>query len=415
MSDDLIQQISDLIMEDPDFQSLSQSRDVYCPFEALGAARMEIRHSNFLANLITPNAPHGFGDMLLRSFLEALLSEADAKELLLELHLTDLSEADIRREWKNIDLLVHIPQSHNEKQDVVLAVEIKIESGEGRGQLARYKETVEKTWPSAKTHFVFLTPDGLESSSPADWDNVAFSTILDAFENALKAGEGQPDARRMVELYIAMMRRRYVENDQSNELANKIWQRHREALMFLIERRPDEVEVRAFLQEIADSNLPKQISEALKKQGLALTFIPDTSSNRYIRLAVPEWDKAHGMLPVEEEEKERKWVASKRMMLLELEFHASQTHARWVVGPAPQEYREAFIEALEPPDFKNKITGTWTLIRGETLVPKKEMEGVINGKWDEKLVSRVVADMVKLATETAKEYDTKLRNAGLLS
>ena len=38
MSDDLIQQISDLIMEDPDFQSLSQRRDVYCPFEALGAA-----------------------------------------------------------------------------------------------------------------------------------------------------------------------------------------------------------------------------------------------------------------------------------------------------------------------------------------------------------------------------------------
>ena len=201
-----------------------------------------------------------------------------------------------------------------------------------------------------------------------------------------------------------------MDNEKLNELASKIWQHHRSALEFLIEQQPNEVG--DFCQEIADSNLPKQISEALKKQGLALTFIPDTGSNRYIRLAVPEWDKAHGMLPIKEEEK-RKWVASKRMMLFELDVHASQTHARWVVGPAPQEYRKAFIEALEP-DFNKKITGTWTIIWGKSLVPKKEMERVVNGEWDEELVSRVVADMVKLATETVKEYDTKLRNAGLL-
>ena len=202
-----------------------------------------------------------------------------------------------------------------------------------------------------------------------------------------------------------------MDDKKLNELVSKIWQRHRSALEFLIEQQPNEVG--DFCQKIADSNLPRQICDALKEQGVALTFIPDTGSNRYIRLAVHEWDKAHGMLPSEEEEK-RKWVASKRMMLFELDVHASQTHARWVVGPAPQEYREAFIEALEP-DFNKKNTGTWTIIRGKKLVPKKEMELVNDGEWDEELVSKVVADTVKLATETVKEYDAKLRNAGLLS
>ena len=415
MSDDLIQQISDLIMEDPDFQSLSQSRDVYCPFEALGAARMEIRHSNFLANLITPNASHGFGDMLLRSFLETLLSEADAKELVLELHLTDLSDAEIRREWRHIDLLVRIPRSH--KPDVVLVVEIKIESGEGRDQLERYKKIVEKTWQSAKTHFFFLTLDGSKSSRP-DWDNVAFSTILDAFEKALKAGKGQPDARRMVELYIAMMRRHYVDDEKLNKLASKIWKQHDSALKFLIKRRPDEVEVGAFIQEIVDSNLPKQISEALKEQGVALTFELDNSSNRYIKLAVLEWNKARGMLHSESEE-EGKRVYSKPMLLMELRAYPKHAtmYVRWLVGPGPQEYRKAFIQTLYP-DFekkKEKITPNETRIFSKSLATKKQMEDIIKGKWDEELVSRVVAATVKHATKMAKEYDTKLRNAGLLS
>ena len=417
MSDDLtqqalkIQQISDLIMNDSKFQSLSQHRDVYCPFEALGAARMEIRHSNFLANLITPNASHGFGDMLLRSFIEALLSKkADAKELSLELHLTDMSDAEIRREWKNIDLLVRIPRTP--KPDVVLVVEIKIESGEGRDQLARYKKIVEETWTSAETHFFFLTPDGTESSHD-DWVDVAFSTILDALENALKAREGQPDARRMVELYIAMMRRRYVENEKSNKLAREIWNKHGSALNILIERRPDEVEVGAFFQKIFDSDLPNKISKELKKQGVALTFELDTRSNRYITLAVPEWNKARGMLPSEDEEEGNR-IDSKPMLLMELKIYPrGDLHVRWVVRPGPQEYRKAFIQTLAP--NKKNITKIWTRIWTERLTSKKEMKDVIKGEWDEKLVSGVVADTVKHATKTAKEYDTKLRNAGLLS
>ena len=410
MSDDLIQQISDLIMEDPDFQSLSQSRDVYCPFEALGAARMEIRHSNFLANLITPNASHGFGDMLLRSFIETFLFKADAKELLLELHLTDLSDAEIRREWKNIDLLVRIPRSH--KPDVVLVVEIKIESGEHGDQLEEYEETIKEAYPSAETHFFFLTPDGTESSRP-DWLDVAFSTILDAFENVLKAGEGQPDARRMVELYIAMMRRRYVENEKLNELANKIWQRHREALEFLIEQQPNESG--DFLQEIADRDIPKQISEAFKEQGVAMTFIPYTKSSRYIRLAVSEWDNVPGMRISEEEEGRR--ADSKRMVLMELGVYHDGVFVRWKVGPTPQEYRKTFIQTLNPDLIKKnpeKVRDKWTRISTERFTSKKEIEDIIKGKWDEKLLSRVVADMVKHATKTAKEYDSKLRNAGLL-
>jgi hypothetical protein len=51
-SEDFIEDVSDLIMRSEAFRELSESQDVYCPFEALGVTRMEIRHSNFLADII---------------------------------------------------------------------------------------------------------------------------------------------------------------------------------------------------------------------------------------------------------------------------------------------------------------------------------------------------------------------------
>ena len=44
-----VKEISDLVMKSQDFSELSDRLDVYCPFEALSVARLEIRHSNFLA------------------------------------------------------------------------------------------------------------------------------------------------------------------------------------------------------------------------------------------------------------------------------------------------------------------------------------------------------------------------------
>ena len=202
MGSDLLRQVSDLIMKDEDFRLLSQKKDVYCPFEALGAARTEIRHSNFLSNLITPNASHGFGDVLLKAFLEALLAQTDYPELLLELHLSDLSDAIVMREWKHIDILIRLPRGPN-KPDLIFGVEVKVESGEHGNQLEKYERAVNAEWPSAETFFFFLTPDHAQASRKS-WVDVPFSVLLEEFERVLSRGEGNEDARRMAESYIVM-------------------------------------------------------------------------------------------------------------------------------------------------------------------------------------------------------------------
>jgi hypothetical protein len=72
---DIEEKLSELI-DDPEFQGIDQRFGRFNLFEALGAVRRELEHSNFLAFLLSPTRPHGLGAeplrRILRCFLEAL-------------------------------------------------------------------------------------------------------------------------------------------------------------------------------------------------------------------------------------------------------------------------------------------------------------------------------------------------------
>ena len=391
-------------MNDESFKELSKLQDVFCPFEALGAARSELKHSNFLANLMTPNANHGFGEVMLRSFISALLSETNATELLLELHLADLSNVIVMREWRHIDLLIRISRSQIGRPDLVLAIEIKVEAAEHGNQLEKYEKAVSETWPKAEAYFFFLTPDQAQSSRDA-WIDISFATALRAIEHALHTVEGQPDARRMAVSYVSMMRRRYVANEQLNELAVQIWSRHRAALEFLIEHQPNAAS--ELLDAIQNSDLMEQINTALEQSHRELHFIADSSSTRFLRLAVKEWDSLKGMFSSE------RWVASNRIFLLEIEVHSGGVHARWVVGRGPQEVRTSFIEVVDPHRTK-KTSADWTRVGSKPILSRKEMEKVIEDGLSAKTTNKVVADLVKYAIETSSSFDIAFDGSKLI-
>jgi hypothetical protein len=65
--------LADLVMRDPGFADLERELNIFCPFEAVGVVRQEIRHAHFLAYYLDPNRPHGFGDACLRAFLTRAL------------------------------------------------------------------------------------------------------------------------------------------------------------------------------------------------------------------------------------------------------------------------------------------------------------------------------------------------------
>lgn len=214
-------------------------------FEAIGAARHELRHSDFLAFLLDPRASHGLGGAFLRQLLDTVLTSPPAVYTPISrnaLNSLDYRHVTVQREWQHIDILVLI---RDDQHHLAILIENKVNIDEGLDQLARYYERTKRHYPSYAIVPVYLTPDGRpprDQKSP--YVPVDYKTISNLLEIVLRDSasdrNANPDATRTIEHYIQMLRRRIVGDDETAELCRQIWHDHQPALDILYQYRPDQ-------------------------------------------------------------------------------------------------------------------------------------------------------------------------------
>lgn len=380
------------------FNLISKELDVYCPFEAIGAARHEIRHSNFLANLLTTTNPHGFGEEGLRAFLDTLLLSIGDDRTRLKLHLTDLGQCEVLREWQHIDLICHLPDLD---PPLVVAVEIKVESGEHGIQLAAYEKSVNDEWPNARKLFFFLTPNGAEASRSV-WNAVSFADLLNGLEPLLSIGKSVPAATMLLNAYIAMMRRRYVPNDDLEKLARLIWAKHASTLDYLIDQRPDVMrDASTKMREDEFDEIRKAVREAT---GIDIEL--EKSSNTYLQIAVPKWDSNPNML-------HSTWTATKRLLLCQVEFYGNRVHARMLMGQGDQSARDKMMQQLmncPGVDFgkKKSLTPKWSRLAAKTLMIGKEIDDIRENNDVALLVEKSKKGIIEFLVKHLPVYDRAL-------
>lgn len=335
--------------------------------------RQEVRHGHFLAYCLDPHKPHGFGSECLKALMRAVArAQGDsAKDCItpLEVHLMDLENAQIRREWNKIDLIAIL---HEPKR--VVAIELKIDSGEHGDQLQRYRKMVEEHWSEAngwKHLFVFLSKHGDEPSEKhgLGWITLDLDTLAQELDAVVQRQIGASDARLLLSSYLEMLRRHHLNNEELENLATKLWSQHRPALDFLLERRPnfDGGLLERLYEERED--IAKRMTDAS-----GLKIIPDYRSTNIIRFAVEKWDGLADFNGVEG------WTKSKRLMLLELAYASDKTalRMRFVLGPANQGVRQNYYEALVDgralSKTRKKFSEKWTRL---------EHKGIKLGSYDD--------------------------------
>lgn len=385
----LLADISALVLGESSFRELERVLDVFCPFEAMGMVRQEIRHSNFLAYILDPGRPHGFGSRMLERLLRTILTGVAGTDLtVLDIYLRDFSRTELRREWSNIDVLAISPMG---ERGLVTAVELKIESDEHGDQLSRMRNDVETAWPDWTRLFVFLTPDGrLPSDDHGDgWRTLDLGSLLDAFEQELAQDEGgHPDARRLLQAYIAMLRRIYVSNSKHEQIAAELWRRHPQALAYLAEQRPD---LRTKVMDLlaTDTELPARLSRIAGARVVVDSRTPNT-----LKFAVEDWDAIVGF-------KSSDWTTSRRFILFELNGSVQATgNVRFSVmlqlGRGDAEARSQLLKRLPPPPAR-EATGHWTrLVRTRRLlVPAQETPAMVAAKLERELTEFMTSEPVR--------------------
>lgn len=204
-------------------------------FNILGATHNELRHSNILGWLMTPSESHTIGEAFLKRFLREVAQNDKTNLSHLAVEKLQYDEVEIRREWNHIDLLVIFP-TH------VIVIENKIWSKETGNQLERYKKIAEEHFPDLEKSYVFLTPEGYESSYETEtYVNISYQAVIDSLTRIkeIKSAELTKRTELLIEDYLQILRRNIMNDDKAVALAQEIYKSHKELFDFVYEHKPD--------------------------------------------------------------------------------------------------------------------------------------------------------------------------------
>ncbi|WP_065847295.1 PD-(D/E)XK nuclease family protein [Sphingobium sp. Ndbn-10] len=172
----------DRLAASEDFQILASQLMAANPFAAMGRLTDEVRHSNFLAYLLTPWQTHGYGTDVLFGLCPAFRGTAstppsDPKDIIvLREHVGDefavvFDQAIASRDRPGRpDLIVYDPILRR-----LAIIELKIGSAEGPAQRRRYRQWATEFFakyysegPSWQCNFVFLAKDADAATTVAE-------------------------------------------------------------------------------------------------------------------------------------------------------------------------------------------------------------------------------------------------------
>jgi hypothetical protein len=314
-----------------------------------------------------------------------------------------LDSAEVRREWRSIDLLVVVPDSR-----LVMAVELKIDAREHGDQLSRYRAAVASEWPAAagwKQLFLFLTKTGEAASEQAgdEWVAVSLEEVARGFAALVARRSGSEQAHVMLDAYVQMLRRHHLGDERLEWLAAQLWSQHGEALAFLADRRPDLLG-KTFSQLSSERD---RIAEQISQRS-GLSVVPCRSTASFLRFGVATWDDAPGLLSG------TGWKPSPRLLLLELEKRASTRTitARFELGPGDSDARERLFERLKAAGAE--VGGNWSLSDKWRQLASKQL---FKAKDDDvrtvdEAISAVREALNKFLDQHLPVYDQAIRGSG---
>jgi hypothetical protein len=324
--------LEQFVVNNADLERLESLLNQFNIFEAVGMARLEIRHSHFLAFLLNPNTSHHLGDVFLKTFLKQLLLEADnATVSPIEIDVATLTDTEVRREWKNIDILLVSPGSK-----MVCAIENKVDSGEHSNQLQRYRQIVQKEFSDYRQIFVFLTPQGILPSGEADqahWSVYSYRKVAEVIDDVCDRHSAtiQPEVCSLMQHYSTLINRPLMEDSEIAKLCRDIYLKHQEALDLIYQHRPDpENQVYDFVRKLVKAAPPDQV-----------VFDSDYRAIYTLSFAVPGWDA----LPFQKTCME--WPSSFRILRFQFKVKPPILKLILALGPGEASIRQTVFESLE--------------------------------------------------------------------
>lgn len=288
-------ELETLFVNNADLEKLKAYSNRFNPIRVMRAADKELRHSAILGWLFSPNETHGLGDHFLKAFLgEALRGMGGMKPSALDVAQADLRDAEVRLEWRNIDIFVLCPRNR-----WAFIIENKFHSQQYDGQLTTYMDRARETLNAATggngedaervVRGIFLTLHD-EEPQDSDYATIQYETICGFLQRFLEPGAYAmaTEVRTFLSHYLEILEEECGMSAQRTEmeiLARKLYRDHKKVIDFVIEHGAGSDFALAARSIFGDN--PKPLSEAVEVAGLPLLF--SGLSNNIVSFVPESW------------------------------------------------------------------------------------------------------------------------------
>jgi len=274
MTDEIELQLKRLVLDD-DFNNIQNlvQKEVNL-MSILGIQHKELQHSNFLAWLFNPGEAHDFGDFALKEFIKTYFVKNNYADLgdmsVFDFTTLDLRDIEIRREYKNIDLIL---TSLSNKLCIV--IENKIYSGERENQLKKYYEIAQKEYPEYKQVFMFLSLEPQEISSEMSdvYVCVTYEYVLQLIQKLLKTRSMDDKVQFVLQQYETALQSLLNMNEEIEATAQNLYKLHKGAFDLIFK----------YVQP--SNKVPNNLLQLIEQEESVLPF---RSTGTYIRFQ-PKW------------------------------------------------------------------------------------------------------------------------------
>jgi hypothetical protein len=359
--------LEDFVRNNEELDQLEALAEVFNTFEVLGIVRRELRHSDFLAYLLDPQENHGLGDAFVKGLLKRACPRKPVDESTIsaiELDTMDFDYLEVKREWKNIDILVKVDQR------LVVIIENKVDTSEHSDQLQRYHEQAVRECVGWKTLCIYLSIYG-ELPTDDSFVPIDYGSLVETLESVLKNPivSPSPEARGLISQYCQTVRRHFMAESDISTLCEQIYKKHKRALDLIFEHRPDD-----------QSRVAGILVDLIRKDnGLVL----DSPTKVYVRFACKDWD-------VPDLLSGNGWTSSGRVLLFEFRNQKDLLRLNLWIGPGQEEARQKLFsmalsdEKIFKPASKT-LKGKWNSIFSRNFLSSNDYEDTQENQLEQKI------------------------------
>jgi len=224
-----IKKLHQFITNNSEIEELESLINEFNPFKILKVDNYEIRHSNVLSWLLNPRGNHNLKEDFLKKFIcDSIINNdnIETKYTSFDIQLANLNDVEIRREWKNIDILII---SNNLK--ICILIENKIYSTESKGQLKNYLSIVQDNFKEYECIPIYLTLND-EDPTCDKYGKSNYTRILKILKTIIKIQQANlnPKVLDFIQYYSKNLELLTMENEQVKDLCKKIYKEHKFAI-----------------------------------------------------------------------------------------------------------------------------------------------------------------------------------------